>query len=71
LVWIGKAANHAAKLTSCRNDYQTWLTADAFNKLSDEAKNGGDPRRLMWKTFRWTAMNDQTVYGSAWTWAVS
>jgi uridylate cyclase len=71
LVWIGRAANYAAKLTSCRDDYQTWLTADAFNKLSDEAKYGGDPRRLMWKTFKWTGMNDQTVYGSSWTWAVN
>ena len=70
LVWIGRAANYAAKLTSCRADYQTWLTADAFNKLSDEAKYGGDPHRLMWTTFKWTAMNDQTVYGSSWTWSV-
>jgi class 3 adenylate cyclase len=71
LVWIGRAANYAAKLTSCRNDYQTWVTADAFDKLNDEAKYGGDPRRLMWNTFTWTGMNDQTVYGSSWTWAVS
>ena len=71
LVWIGRAANYAAKLTSCRDDYQTWVTADAFNRLSDEVKHGGNPRRLMWHTFSWTAMNDQTVYGSNWTWAVS
>jgi len=71
LVWIGRAANYAAKLTSSRNDYQTWLTGDAFQWLTDETKYGGNPRQLMWKTFKWTAMNDQTVYGSSWTWAVS
>jgi class 3 adenylate cyclase len=71
LVWIGRAANYAAKLTTSRNDYQTWLTTHAFNRLNDEAKFGGNPRQLMWKTFKWTCMNDQTVYGSSWTWEVA
>lgn len=26
LAWIGRTANYVAKLTSCRSDYQTWLT---------------------------------------------
>jgi len=38
LVWIGRAANYAAKLTECRNDYSTWLTETAYKMLADWAK---------------------------------
>jgi class 3 adenylate cyclase len=70
LVWIGRAANYAAKLTECRNDYPTWVTAEAYNHLADWAKLGGDPRRLMWTEFKWTTMNDVKVFGSNWWWSV-
>ena len=70
LVWIGRAANYAAKLTECRNDYPTWITEEGYNKLADWAKYGGNPRQLMWKEFKWTAMNDIKVYGSSWHWSI-
>jgi class 3 adenylate cyclase len=71
LVWIGRAANHAAKLTECRNDYPTWITAEAYGKLVKWAKYGGNPEQLMWKEFKWTAMNNVPVYGSTWWWSIS
>lgn len=70
LVWVGKAANYAAKLTECRSDYPTWATEDAFNKLANWAKFGGSPKQSMWKEFKWTAMNEIKVYGSNWWWKV-
>lgn len=70
LVWIGRAANHAAKLTECRNDYPTWVTEDAFKRLESWAKFGGNPSQLMWSEFKWTAMNNIKVYGSNWNWSV-
>jgi class 3 adenylate cyclase len=71
LVWIGRAANYAAKLTECRNDHPTWLTEAAYNHLSETSKFGGNPRQNMWKEFKWTAMNDIKAYGSSWTWSFS
>ena len=70
LVWIGRAANYAAKLTECRNDYPTWITADGYNQLADYAKFGGNPKQNMWGQFKWTAMNDIPVYGSTWWWSL-
>jgi class 3 adenylate cyclase len=70
LVWIGRAANYAAKLTECRNDYPTWLTESAYKKIADTSKFGGNPKQNMWKEFTWTGMNDIKVYGSNWTWQI-
>jgi class 3 adenylate cyclase len=71
LVWIGRAANYAAKLCECRNDHPTWLTADAYNRLEDRAKLGGQYNQNMWTSFNWGAMNNVTIYGSNWTWSIS
>jgi class 3 adenylate cyclase len=73
LVWIGRAANYAAKLTEIRNGYSSWITYQAYARLAESAKMGGEsgePKRAMWKRFRWTAMNNVNVYGSNWTWAL-
>jgi class 3 adenylate cyclase len=70
LVWVGRAANHAAKLTECRADYPTWITEDAFNRLAEWAKFGGSPKQLMWAEFKWNTMNDRKVYGSTWHWSI-
>lgn len=46
LVWVGRAANYAAKLTEL-DDYATWITDDVFQKLNGSSKYGGDPKQLM------------------------
>jgi hypothetical protein len=44
LVWVGRAANHAAKLSSLREDnFATWITADVYDKMNDSSKQGGKP----------------------------
>ena len=70
LVWIGRAANYAAKLTGCRSDYPTWITEDAYKKLEKSAKFDGSENKDMWTQFKWTAMGDIPVYGSNWHWKV-
>src|SRR5258707_2335453 len=68
LVWVGRAANYAAKLCSIREYNTIFLTEEAFNMMLDPAKfsgNGGDP---MWKERRWTQMGDKRIYCSSWTW---
>jgi class 3 adenylate cyclase len=68
LVWIGRAANYAAKLTSVAG-FPTWITKSVYDMLNDESKysNGVD----MWQPRTWTSMNNMQVYGSAYWWALS
>jgi class 3 adenylate cyclase len=68
LVWIGRAANYAAKLTEIDSSYASNITDSVYNGMLDEAKfsNGNS----MWKEFTWNTMNKMTIYRSAWTWRV-
>ncbi len=69
LVWVGRAANYAAKLCSLRNgDYASFITSDVFNKLRHDIKYGGDPEQLMWNKFMWDERGI-TSYKSSWRWA--
>lgn len=70
IVWVGRAANYAAKLTDLNLAERTWITDEAFARLHDEAKFGGDPRRLMWQRYRWTKQGDRIIHGSTWRWAI-
>ncbi len=68
LVWVGRAANYAAKLTELDSGYPTWITASVFDMLHESAKTtSGNP---MWEARRWTAMNDHSIYRSSWSWKV-
>jgi len=50
LVWVGTAANYAAKLSALSEDgYSVFITEPVFKKLSDSSKYGGSPKRLMWE----------------------
>lgn len=68
LVWVGRAANYAAKLSSYRNGaYRTFITGDIFGRLNDNSKYGGNPKRLMWDKLMWSETGI-TIYGSTWWW---
>lgn len=65
LVWVGSAANIAAKLCTLRSGFPSWISAGVYAMLADDAKfSKGTP---MWEARTW---NGTTVYGSGWTWAV-
>lgn len=68
LVWVGSAANYAAKLCSLREgNYASFITDDVFKKLNEEAKYGGDPKQLMWEKRTWTSMGI-SIHRSSWSW---
>lgn len=69
LVWVGRAANYAAKLATLPESSATYITSGVYNSMSDEVKksNGKD----MWKALTWTGFNNSTIYGSSWRWKVS
>jgi class 3 adenylate cyclase len=71
LVWVGRAANHAAKLTELDADYATWITGTLFDMLADDAKYADNPSKtLMWEKRLWTPMGNMEIYRSNWTWKV-
>jgi class 3 adenylate cyclase len=68
LVWVGRAANYAAKLSDMQDgQYSTFITESVYNDLSDNTKFGGNPRVCMWTKKYWEEMG-VTVYMSNWTW---
>lgn len=70
LVWVGRAANYAAKLTTLPADYPTWITGTVFDSLAPELKTGGNPPRIMWEERNWTPMNGLRIYRSNWWWSI-
>lgn len=68
LVWVGRAANYAAKLCALRDGpYCSFLTEEVFNVLNKSSKYGGAPEQLMWEKVMWTKRGIP-VYRSSWEW---
>ena len=68
LVWIGRAANYAAKLTS-ESGKPTWITKAVYAQMSNDVKyhNGQD----MWQRSNWSSMNNMEIYSSTYLWSVA
>lgn len=69
LVWVGRSANYAAKLSALSAGY-AYITGDVFDQMLDDAKFGGNPRQSMWEERRWTDMDNMRIYRSSWTWSI-
>jgi len=69
IVWVGRAANYAAKLTTI-NEYPVYITGTVFDSMDDGSKFGGNPQQLMWEERTWTSMNKMRVFRSSWIWEV-
>lgn len=67
LVWIGRAANYAAKLTTL-SEKSTWITKAVYDQMHKDVKfvNGVD----MWELRYWTAMNNTPIYCSTYMWQI-
>lgn len=63
LVWVGRAANYAAKLMTEDGDY-LWITEDVYKKCNEKVKlsNG----KSMWEEKVWLTMGNMRVYNSSW-----
>jgi class 3 adenylate cyclase len=55
LVWIGSAANYAAKLTELDSTYPTWITHRVYDMMLDEAKFS----------------NGKAIYRSNYSWVIN
>jgi len=70
LVWVGRAANYAAKLAALPESRATYITAEVYNNMDRSATFGGNPAENMWKPYKWNTFDDRTIYGSTWHWRV-
>ncbi|MBD8679255.1 adenylate/guanylate cyclase domain-containing protein [Sphingomonas sp. CFBP 13720] len=67
LVWVGRAANWAAKLSDLPNSHATWISAAVHDKMNDTVKKAGDGQN-MWEQQTWTAQDDARIYRSDFWW---
>lgn len=69
LVWVGRAANYAAKLSSLREPkYATIITTEVLNALDDSVKTGknSEGRKVsMWTADKWIQRGID-IFGSNW-----
>jgi len=68
LVWIGRAANYAAKLTTLP-DKATWITKSVYDQMLNEVKYSQG--KNMWEERIWKAMNNMPIYCSTYRWRIS
>jgi class 3 adenylate cyclase len=61
IVWVGRAANYAAKLSSLSNN-PIWITGAVYDRLNDEAKLSGENN--IWTEHTWTTMNKMRIYAT-------
>lgn len=70
LVWVGRAANYAAKLTACSDSMTTYVTSSVYSTMHDSAKFTERDRTNMWTPLTWNAMGGITIYGSSYWWRI-
>lgn len=70
LVWVGRAANYAAKLNTLSSEFPTRITKAVYDDLSSALKTS-DSNKSMWEQVTWTAMDNMTIYRSNWRWVIS
>jgi class 3 adenylate cyclase len=67
LVWVGRAANYAAKLAALPEEYSTYITGDVYGALMTESKIGSDGKD-MWTPLIWSEYDNSRIYGSTYWW---
>lgn len=63
IVWIGNAANLAAKLTALNADRPTYITKRVYDLLNDPQKLGPN-KENMWQRSNWAQHNNQEIYST-------
>jgi len=69
LVWVGRAANYAAKLATLPEAYGTYITAQVHDNMNAEVKTWTDGQQ-MWEAARWANFDNSIIYRSGWWWNV-
>lgn len=70
LVWVGRAANYAAKLASLPETHASYITQEVYNAAQPGVKTATDGRP-MWEAVRWNTFDDRIIYRSHWRWTIA
>ncbi len=70
LVWVGRAANYAAKLSTLDPKYAIYITHPVYDSMHESVKTGGNPRGHMWDELVWRTMSNMRLYASTWKFGV-
>jgi class 3 adenylate cyclase len=68
LVWVGRAANYAAKLTALPPTHPTRITHEVYSMLHESLKTSNG--QSMWELVNWTNMNNLSIHRSTWWWRI-
>lgn len=68
LVWVGHAANNAAKMAALHSNYPSYITESIFNRIHKSAKTSKDGRD-MWQPLGSSALGFP-IYGSTFWWGI-
>jgi class 3 adenylate cyclase len=63
LVWVGRAANHAAKMAAI-DGQPIWIAGEVYGNMHESVKfdkNGVD----VWEAYTWNPMNKRLIYGTS------
>lgn len=69
LVWVGRAANYAAKLCSLSPDYPSRITEAAYNQLPESLKYTND-KNTVWQPATRNNINGMRIYQSTCIWSI-
>jgi class 3 adenylate cyclase len=69
LVWVGRAANWAAKLSDLPDTHPTWISAAVYDNIHSSVKTTKDGRN-MWEQRSWTSQDKAVIYRSNFWWAI-
>jgi class 3 adenylate cyclase len=67
LVWVGRAANHAAKMAALSSDYSSRISDAVYDAMLDVAKFTDGQN--MWEKVTWNDAG-RTIYRSTWKWSI-
>lgn len=65
LVWVGNAANNAAKMAALDPRFPTYISAAVYSRLNEDAKFSNRDHSNMWTNMGTSALGYQ-IYGSTW-----
>jgi class 3 adenylate cyclase len=66
LVWVGTAANNAAKMCSIRDGYPTHISMEVYTQLDDATRYSSDSRTNMWESYYWNDISANICRSSYW-----
>lgn len=67
LVWVGRAANHAAKMAALPHEHSTYISSAVMANMNQKVvrwSNGVD----MWEACNWNALDGRVIYRSNYWW---